>query len=328
MKAIVYDTYGPPEVLQIKEVEKPMPKENEVLVKVFATSVTRYDCWARSCKAHTGLGFFMKLWFGLKKPKKQILGTEFAGEIEAIGKEVKRLKPREQVFGASGVNVGAYAEYISLQDKFVVPKPTNSTYEEAAAILQGALTALVFLRRANIKKGQKILIIGASGGVGMYAVQLAKHYFSAHVTGVCSTSKIKMVQSIGADKVIDYTREDFTKSGQTYDIIFDTFAQSSFSSSKVLKKRGAFLFATYGLSQLMHILWLTLATRKKAISPLVKETTEDLNFIRELIEAGKLKPVIDKTFSMNEIVRAHKYVEEGNKKGNVVISIQGSKEAC
>jgi NADPH:quinone reductase-like Zn-dependent oxidoreductase len=305
MRAIVYTEYGPPDVLQLKEIEKPVPKDNEVLVKVHATTVTRYDCWARSCTAHTGLGLLMRMWFGFSKPKKLILGTELAGEVEAAGKSVKRLKAGDPVYGYPGMNLGAYAEYACLPKESAARKPSNATYEEAAAVLQGALTALFFLRKANIQRGQKVLIFGASGGVGIYSVQLAKHYFGAEVAGVCSTAKMDLVKSMGADEVIDYTQEDFTQRGETYDVIFDTVGKSTFASSRSLKKNGAYLFATYGLPQIFHILWLTLATSKRALSPLLDETTEDLILLRELIEAGTIKPV----------------VEAGLKKGGVVITM-------
>lgn len=324
MKAIVYDKYGPPSVLKVKEIEKPTPTDNEVLIKVLASTVTRYDCWARSCKAHTAFGFLMRMWFGIRKPKKPILGTELSGEIEAIGKNVKRLKIKDPVYGYPGMNLGAYAEYVCLPEVSATLKPNNITYEEAAAVLQGALTALFFLHKANIKRGQKILILGASGGVGMYSVQLAKNYFGAEVTGVCSTAKQEFVKSLGADKVIDYTKEDFTKREETYDIIFDTFAQSSFSGSKVLKKEGAYLFATYGPRQLLHMLWLQLLTRKKVISPLLQETTEDLILIRELIESGIIKPVVDRIFPFYQTADAHRYFESGQNKGNVVIKLTQS----
>ncbi|OEU63327.1 MAG: hypothetical protein BBJ57_05570 [Desulfobacterales bacterium PC51MH44] len=321
MKAIVCTKYGPPEVLQIKEVEKPVPKDNEILIKVFATTVTRYDCWARSCTAHTGLRILMRIWFGIRKPKRPILGTELAGKIEAVGKDTKRFEIGDRVYGYPGMNLGAYAEYICLPEEAVAIKPANVTYEEAAAVLQGALTALFFLRKANIQRGQKVLIFGASGGVGIYSVQLAKYHFGAEVTGVCSTTKLELVKSVGADRVIDYTKEDFTKRGETYDIIFDTFGKSPFSGSRSLKKEGIYLFATYGLLQLFQMLWIKLTSRKKAISPLLKETTEDLIFLRELIEAGKIKPVIDKRYPLEQTAEAHRYVDSGHKKGNVVITM-------
>jgi len=262
----------------------------------------------------------MRIWFGIRKPKKPILGTELAGEIEAVGRDVTRFKEGDWVYGYPGMNLGAYAEYTCLPEEAVAIKPANVTYEEAAAVLQGALTALFFLRKANIQPGQKVVILGASGGVGVYSVQFAK-YFGAEVTGVCSTSILELVKSMGADKVIDYTQEDFTKRGETYDIIFDTFGKSSFSSSRSLKNEGSYLFATFGLPQLFHILWLKLATSKKAISPLLEETTEDLIFLRGLIEAGKIKPVIDRCYPLEQTAEAHRYVETGHKKDNVVITV-------
>lgn len=321
MKAIVYEQYGPPDVLHLEEVEKPIPKDNEVLIKVFAASVTRYDSWARSCTAHTGMGIIMRLFFGFRKPKIPILGTELAGEIEAVGKDITEFKIGDPVYAITGMNLGAYVQYICLPKETVAIKPANMNYEEAAAVLQGALTALYFLREANIQRGQKILILGASGGVGLPSVQLAKHHFGAEVTGVCSTSKLELVKSMGADKVIDYTKEDFTKQGETYDYIFDTFAKSTFSSSRSLKKGGTFLFATFGPPQLFHILWLKLATSKKALSPLTKETNEDMVFLKELIEAGKLRVSIDKSFPMEEAAEAHRYFETDQKKGQVVITM-------
>jgi len=323
MKAVVYEKYGPPEVLELKEVDKPIPKDNEVLVKVYATTVTKYDCWMRSCTAPTGFGILMRIASGIRKPKKPILGTELAGKIEAVGKDVTLFRKGDQVFGYLGTSMGAYVEYICLpEDGVLAIKPVNMTYEQAAAVQQGALTALFFLRKGNIQRGQKILVFGASGGVGLFAVQLAK-YFGAEVTGVCSTTKLELVKSMGADKVIDYTKEDFTKRGETYDIIFDTVGKSPFSGSKrSLKKEGIYLFTTYGLPRFFRILWLNLTSSKKAISGLLEETTEDLIFLRELIEAGKLKVVIDRRYPLEQAAEAHRYVETGQKKGNVVITVE------
>jgi len=322
MKAIVYTKYGPPEVLQLTEVAKPTPKANEVLIRIYATTATTYDCWQRSSTAPTGFGLLMRIASGIRKPKKPILGTELAGEIEAVGKDVKLFRKGDQVFGYPGMSMGAYAEYICLpEDGALALKPANMTYEEAAAVQQGALTALFFLRKGNIQSGQKILIFGASGGVGLFTVQLAK-YFGAEVTGVCSTTKLELVKSLGADKVIDYTQEDFTKRGETYDIIFDTIGKSPFSGSKrSLKKEGIYLFTTFGLPRYFRILWLNLTSSKKAISGLLKETPEDLIFLRELIEAGKLKAVIDRRYPLEQAAEAHRYVETGHKKGHVVITV-------
>jgi len=322
MKAVVYEKYGPPDVLQLKEVEKPTPKANEVLIRIYATTATKYDCWMRSSTAPTGFGILMRIASGIRKPKKPILGTALAGEIEAVGKDVTLFKKGDQVFGYPGMSMGAYTEYICLpEDGVLAIKPANMTYEQAAAVPQGALTALFFLRKGNIQSGQKILVFGASGGIGLFAVQLAK-YFGAEVTGVCSTTKLELVKSMGADKVIDYTKEDFTKSGETYDIIFDTVGKSPFSGSeRSLKKEGFYLFATYGLPRLFRILWLKLTSSKKAMSGLLKETTEDLIFLRELIEAGNLKAVIDRRYPLEQAAEAHRYVETGHKKGYVVITL-------
>ena len=317
MKAAVYTKYGPPEVLQVKEVEKPTPEDNEVLIRVYATTATLYDCWGRACTGPPGFGFLIRLSSGVRKPKRPILGTEFAGEIESVGKDVNLFKKGDQVFGFTGMNLGANAEYLCMpEDGALAKKPTNMTYEEAAAIPYGGLTALYFLRKGNIQNGQKILIFGASGGVGTFAVQLAK-YYGAEVVGVCSTPKIELVRSLGADKVVDYTKEDFTKSGEMYDIIFDTIGKSPFSASKrSLKKEGFYVFATFGLGRFFRV-----AFNKKAISGVVEEKAEDLIFLRELIEAGKLRAVIDKRYPLEQIAEAHKYVESGQKKGQVVITL-------
>ncbi len=322
MKAIVCTKYGSPDVLQLKEIEKPIPKDNEVLIKVYATTVTLYDCWARSCTAPPGFGLLSRLASGLRKPRQPILGTELAGEIEDVGKNVKLFKRGDQIFGFTA-SLGGNAEYICLpEDGVLSQKPINMTYEEAAAVPQGALTALTFLRKGNIQSGQKILIFGASGGVGTFAVQLAK-YFGAEVTGVCSTKKLELVRSLGADKVIDYTKEDFTKNGETYDIIFDTVGKSPFSSSKrSLKKEGLYIFTTFGLPRLFRMLWLNMTSSKKAIIGLVEERSEELIFLKELIEAGKLTSVVDKIYPLELTAEGHRYVETGQKKGQVVITVK------
>jgi len=299
-----------------------------VLIRIDATTVTKYDCWVRSFKMPTRiLALLFGMNFGITRPKNPILGTELAGEVEAIGKDVKRFRKGDQVFGYPGMSIGAYAEYRCFpEDGVLAIKPKNMTIEESAAVQQGALTALFFLRKANIQSKHKVLIFGASGGVGLFAVQLAKH-FGAEVTGVSSSSKLELVKSMGADKVIDYKKEDFTKSGKTYDIILDTVGKSSFSGSiRSLTKEGYYLLVTSRLSQLFQIFWLNLTSKKRALSPLLKETSEDLIFLRELIESGKLKAVIDKRYSLEEAAEAHRYVEIGQKKGQVVINVEHNKK--
>lgn len=322
MKAIVYTKYGPPDVLQLKEIEKPIPKENEILVKVKATTVTVADIRSRSFTVPPAFWLPARISLGFKQPKKEILGMELAGVVESVGKDVKRFKEGDEVFAASLADFGAYAEYKCLpEDGPVTIKPSNITYEEAAAIPIGARTALFFLRKANIQRGKRVLVYGASGSVGSYAVQLAK-YFGAEVTGVCSTSNLELVKSLGADRVIDYTTEDFSSNGETYDVIFEAVNKSSFTDCmKLLKKDGTYINVTEPLPS-ARMLWTQLTTSKKLLlSRNSPETAEALNFLKELVESGKLKVVIDRTYAFDEIVEAHQYVGEGHKKGNVVITV-------
>ena len=328
MKAIVWTKYGPPDVLQLQEVEKPTPKDTEVLIRIYATTVTAGDCELRSLKFPIYLSLPMRFWRGLIRPRgTSILGTELAGEIEAVGNAVKLFKEGDQIFGSAGVGFGANAEYICLPEEpgemegGVAMKPANMTYEEAATVPFGGRDALHFLRKGNIQSGQRILINGAGGSIGVFAVQLAK-YFGAEVTAVDSTAKLDMLRSIGADQVVDYTQEDFTRSGETYDVIFDVVGKSSFSRGlRSLKESGFYLCANPRLSHMVRAPWTSMTSSKKVILEAASGTIEDLVFLRELIEAGKIRTVIDRSYPLEQIVEAHRYVETGRKQGNVVITV-------
>ncbi|WP_345323657.1 NAD(P)-dependent alcohol dehydrogenase [Candidatus Villigracilis proximus] len=320
MKAIIYTEYGSPDVLHLAEVEKPAPKDNEVLIKIYAVSVNYGDTLARNFKGTPPGRFNMPFlfWilarfaFGFNKPKNRILGSELAGKIEAVGKDVKLFKTGDDVFGYRAQSMGANAEYICMPENGLVAiKPANMTYDEAALVPYGALTALNLLRAVNIQRGQKVLINGASGAIGSAAVQLAKHY-GAEVTGVCGTPRLEFVKSLGADKVIDYTKEDFTKNGETYDLIFDILGRSSFAQCKSsLNPNGRYLLASFKMKQLLQMLWTSKIGDKKVICALSGENIADLHSIKELIEAGKLKSIIDKRFPLEQIPEAHRYVESG-----------------
>jgi len=320
MKAIVHTEYGSPEVLHLQEVPKPIPKDNEILIKIHATTVNRNDCGFRKPE----YPFIIRPINGLFKPKRKILGTELAGEIESIGKNVKSFKPGDKVFGLSAWKFGAHAEYISVPEEGSISvMPSNISYNEAAAICDGAYLALNNLRKIDFKKIKSILINGASGSIGSSAVQLAKFY-GATITAVCNTKNLELIKSLGADFVIDYTKEDFTKNGQHYDVVFDAVGKSSFFKCKKILNSGGTYFSTE-LGYLSQNIFLALFTRlfngKKVLFPIPKDRKEDIVFFKELIEAGKYRAVVDRVYPMNQIVEATKYVETGMKTGSVVISI-------
>jgi len=318
MKAIVYEKYGPPEVLQVREINKPEPGDHEVLVRQYATSVNSGDWRLRIPDP-----FLARLMNGLTRPKKfPILGTIVAGEVESIGKDVTHFQIGDQVFGSTGTAMGAYAEYVCLsEDGVLALKPVNMSFEEAATVPFGGLTALNFLRKGSVRSGQKVLVYGASGAVGSAAVQIAKS-LGAEVTGVCSTANLDLVQSLGADKVIDYTTEGFSKVEEIYDVIFDTVGKSPFSwCVKSLKSDGYYLRGVHMTpAPILRGIWTQLTSKKNVVGGMADETVENLLFLKEIIEKGEFKPVLDKSFPMDQITAAHAYAEKGHKKGNVVIT--------
>jgi NADPH:quinone reductase-like Zn-dependent oxidoreductase len=323
MKAIVATQYGSPEVLKLADVAKPTPNDNEVLVKVHATTVTAGDTRVRSFTVPRSLWLLARLTLGLTKPRKSIPGMVLAGEVEAVGKAVTRFQPGDAVYAYDITRLSAYAEYACVPESSALArKPSAVTFEEAAALPFGGVTALHFLKQGKIERGHHVLIYGASGSVGTAAVQLAKH-FGAQVTAVCSTANVAWVKALGADQIIDYTKEDFTESGEQYDIIFDTVGKTSLAGSlRALKPGGSYLQAVSGPALLIQMQWAARRSGKTLIGGTATPKAEDLEYLGELVEAGKLKPVIDRCYPLEQMVEAHRYVDSGRKKGNVVIGVK------
>jgi NADPH:quinone reductase-like Zn-dependent oxidoreductase len=328
MKAIIFTEYGSPDVLQLAEIPKPTPKDNEILVRVRATPVNYGDLTARDF-AHAAFNMPAPLYlparmtFGWNKPKINILGSELAGDVEAVGSQVTKFKPGDAVFAYVGMNMGANAEYICLPENGMIAiKPANLDYAEAATLPYGAIMAASLLKKANLRPGKKILVNGASGGIGAMAVQLAKHHYGAQVTGVCGAARMEYVKTLGADKVIDYKKQDFTQSGETYDVIFDILGRISFARAKQsLKPDGILLYASFKGRALWDMLWTSIFSRQKAICSLADENIESLELVRRLAEAGKIKAMVDKRFPLEQAGEAHRYIEAGHRQGNVVITI-------
>ncbi|HEX6484455.1 MAG TPA: NAD(P)-dependent alcohol dehydrogenase [Ktedonobacteraceae bacterium] len=329
MRAVVYDRYGPPEVQRLEDVERPVPREDEVLVKIHATTVTRADCATREANRRSGLAVTLlsRLISGIRRPRQRILGLELAGEVEAVGAAVSEFAVGDHVFGNNGFRFGAHAEFICMRESALIArKPANMSFEEAAAaVCDGALNALWCLRLADLRKGQRILIYGASGSIGTAGVQLAR-YFDAHVTAVCSTKNVELMRSLGADEVIDYLQEDFTRNGQTYDVIFDAVGKHSFRRCRGSLKQGGSYLATDGFQNLMLALWTSRIGDKKVrfkIPP--RYTKKDVLFLKGLIEAGRYRAVIDRCYPLEDVVEATRYVETEQKTGNVVLTINGGR---
>jgi NADPH:quinone reductase-like Zn-dependent oxidoreductase len=328
VKAYTYDRFGPPEVLTMKEVPKPVPGDHEVLVRIHATTVTAGDWRVRSLEVPKGFGLLSRLALGVSRPRQPILGSELSGEIEATGKAVTRFRVGDEVFGFTGTRMGCHAEYRCLpeaghgrNDEAVALKPANLGYEEAAALSFGGTTALSFFRKAKLQHGEKVLVVGASGGVGTAAVQLARH-LGARVTGVCSTANLDLVRAIGAQGVIDYTKEDFTRSGERYDVIFDATGTAPFSRCEASLAAGGRLLVVLGsLPEMLRAPWVSLVTRKKVIGGVTSWSVEDLRLLATLAEAGQFTPVVDRRYRFEEMVEAHRYVDAGHKRGNVVVTV-------
>ena len=329
MKAVVYDRYGPPDVLRLEDVERPVPLADEILVKIHATAVTRADCATREANRRSGLlvTVISRLISGVRRPKQRILGTELAGEVEAVGAAVTEFAVGDHVFGSTGFRFGTYAEFTCVRESArIAPMPAGMSFEEAASICDGGLNSLWCLRLAQLREGTSILVYGASGAIGTAGVQLAKH-FGAKVTAVCSTKNLELVRSLGADRVIDYTKEDFTKNGETYDVIFDAVGKHSFGRSKGSLKAGGRYLATDGLGNLLLGLWTSRFGDKKVIFQIPPRYTKgDVLFLKELIEAGKYRAVIDRRYPLEDVVEAARYVETEQKTGNVVLTVLPDQE--
>lgn len=331
MRASILTEFGPPDVLQLRDVARPVPKDRDVMVRVRATAVSFGDTLVRNFAAVTPAEFHMpwlfwligRLTFGFRRPRIGILGSEFAGEVEAVGERVKRFKKGDQVFGFTGPRMGAYAEYLCVrEDGVVTAKPANMTYEQAAAGPYGAIMALGLLRRIRLRPGQRILVVGASGGIGPAVVQLARHHFGAEVAGVCGPARSEYVKSLGADTIIDYTREDFADRPETYDVIIDILGKSSFSRCRrILRPRGRLVYVSFKSKQLFQMLRTSVFGGRKVVCVLVSEKQADLVFARELMEAGKIRTIVDRAFPLEEAAEAHRYAESNAKKGPVVITV-------
>jgi NADPH:quinone reductase-like Zn-dependent oxidoreductase len=328
MKAVVYDTYGPPDVLRIEEVPQPVPKEDEILVKVHATTVNRADVHTREANRSYGLAasLLSRLVSGLRGPRRRILGREFAGEVEAVGAAVTEFAVGDRVFGLGGLKFGAHAEFMCIRESArIAHMSAGMSFEEAAPMTDGALNALMCLKQADLRKGRRILIYGASGAIGTAGVQLAR-YFEADVTAVCSTKNLELVKSLGADRVIDYTKEDFTKNGQTYHVIFDAAGKLSFTRCLDSLEPGGFYLPTDGFENLWRALMPARAGDKRVVFQMPpRQTKQDVLFLKELVEAGKYRPVIDRRYALEDVVEASRYVETQQKTGNVVLSLDGAK---
>jgi len=322
VKAAFFRRYGPPDVLQVEETDKPTPGDDDVLIRTHAATVTAGDCEIRRFDIQPLFWLPLRIAMGIFRPRRQILGQELSGEVVEVGKNAGRFKLGDQVFGPTGFRFGAYADYARLSAKGALAlKPGSMSYSEAATVPVGGANALYFLRRGHLQKGQKVLIYGASGSIGTYAVQLARH-FGTEVTGVCSAKDVALIKSLGASHVIDYTKEDFADNGVAYDVIFDAVGKSSFSRSLAsLKPDGVYLLANPALSHMLRGLWISLTTRRKVIFALASDNTDDLEFLGDLVEAGELRSVIDRTYPLEAIAEAHRYVEKGQKSGNVAITM-------